>query len=76
MRRDAGWRQSAHVDKIMGRINFARYMIDRKGITDHVALDGMPLASSVSGPGVADTKATRVEILTYIERIRPMLFLG
>jgi beta-galactosidase len=27
----------------MGRINFARYMIDRKGITDHVALNGMTL---------------------------------
>ncbi len=27
----------------MGRINFAQYMIDRKGITDHVALNGMTL---------------------------------
>jgi beta-galactosidase len=27
----------------MGRINFAQYMIDRKGITDRVTLDGMTL---------------------------------
>lgn len=27
----------------MGRINFAQYMIDRKGITDHVTLNGMTL---------------------------------
>lgn len=27
----------------MGHINFAQYMIDRKGITDHVALNGMTL---------------------------------
>ena len=27
----------------MGRINFAEYMIDRKGITDRVSLDGMTL---------------------------------
>ncbi|MBI3123982.1 MAG: beta-galactosidase [Ignavibacteriales bacterium] len=27
----------------MGRINFAQYLIDRKGITDHVTLNGMTL---------------------------------
>jgi hypothetical protein len=27
----------------MGRINFAEYMIDRKGITDRVSLNGMTL---------------------------------
>ena len=27
----------------MGHINFAEFMIDRKGITDHVSLDGMTL---------------------------------
>ena len=27
----------------MGRINFAEYMIDRKGITERVSLDGMTL---------------------------------
>ncbi len=27
----------------MGRINFAEYLVDRKGITDHVSLNGMTL---------------------------------
>ncbi|MGO8013294.1 hypothetical protein ACC715_37585, partial [Rhizobium ruizarguesonis] len=29
----------------MGHINFAQYMIDRKGITDRVTLEGMTLTN-------------------------------
>jgi beta-galactosidase GanA len=36
----------------MGHINFAQYMIDRKGITDRVTLDGMTLMNwETYGPG-------------------------
>jgi hypothetical protein len=34
----------------MGRINFAKYLIDRKGITDRVTLNGMTLMNWHKAP--------------------------
>ncbi|HXB96379.1 MAG TPA: beta-galactosidase family protein, partial [Puia sp.] len=60
----------------MGHINFAQYMIDRKGITDRVTLDGMtlmdwetfnfpltsPPGASISGPTAASAGAAAASI--------------
>ncbi|MFT4031925.1 MAG: beta-galactosidase [Siphonobacter sp.] len=43
----------------MGHINFAQYMIDRKGITDRVTLNGMTLMNWQQFPLPLDNKALR-----------------
>jgi beta-galactosidase len=47
----------------MGRINFAQFMIDRKGITDRVTLNGMTLTNWEVYPLPFDEK--------FVEEIRP-----
>ncbi len=52
----------------MGRINFAEYMIDRKGITDRVSLNGMTLMNwkvynlPMDGDYIKNLKFTKAEV--------------
>jgi beta-galactosidase len=62
----------------MGHINFAQYMIDRKGITDRVTLNGMTLMNWAIYPAPIDKKfieSGRVRTAGINER-QGMFFMG
>jgi len=61
----------------MGRINFAEYMIDRKGITDRVSLNGMTLMNWQVFPLSMDEKyLTRLNFGTSVSSQPGIFFKG